>query len=444
VLAESIYKQGLDAIEAGANPVMLKKGMDAATAAACGALSKLATPVEGDDIKKVALIAANGDETMADLVSAAVIKAGKTGALSIGESNTTETKVQVVDGCQLDSGWISPRFVTDEKLGEAILENPYILIFDKKIQSLSEMIQPQRGEKPLLEQISDQQRSLLVIAEDVGGEALAMLTFNKVRGVLQSCAIRTPGYKEAGREILEDIAALTGATVISDDLGLKLSSIGFQHLGQAGLVKAGQSTTSILDGKSDPQRLQARMEEIQAQQGRETDQMQVERLQLRLSRLSGGIVVIRIGGFTPLEVEEKKYRAEDAMHAVRASLEQGIVPGGGVALLRASQDITRGGMLVWRKETDEDKGWNIVRDAMKQPVYRIAANAGFNPDHVSKKVSRGREDFGFNALTGEYGDLREMGIIDPLKVVLSAFRNAESIASNMLLTEGMVVPPNIT
>jgi chaperonin GroEL len=444
VIAESIFKQGLDAIEAGANPVMLKKGMDSATESACDFLRKLATKVEDEDIRKVATISANGDEYMADLVATAVIKAGKTGAVELDYSNTTETKIQVVDGCQLNSGWISPTFVTDPKTGEALLSNPYILLFDKKLQSISEMLQPQKGEKPLLEQISDQQRPLLIIAEDIQGEALATLTFNKVRGVLQSCAIRTPGYKEAGREILEDIAALTGATVISDDLGLKLSSIGFQHLGQAGTVKVGQSSTSILDGKSDSGRLNDRIEEIQAAQARETDQMQIERLQLRLSRLSGGVVVIRIGGYTTLEVEEKKYRAEDAMHAIRAALEMGIVPGGGIALVRATGSFIplQQSAEDYANRTDFEKGQSIVGRAMLEPVMKIASNAGFNPEEVLLKVHFKEGSYGFNALTGEYGDLKEMGIIDPLKVVLSAFRNAESIASNMLLVEGMILPVN--
>lgn len=432
VLAYHIYKQGIEAIEAGANPVLLKKGMDAAVQAATEAIKEMKTNVVGDDIQKVSRISANGDAEMADLVAQAVVMAGQNGTVEISRSDTTETKIRQVDGCQLNSGWITPRFITDEKTGEAVLEKPYILLFDKKIQSISDML-------PFLEKVSDQNRSILIIAENLEGEALATLVFNKVQGVLRSCAIRTPGYKEMGRELLEDIAALTGATVIGDDLGLKLSSVGFEHLGEADLVKVGQEYTSILGGHANAARLQDRIEEIHAAKTRETDQSQLERLQLRLSRLSGGIVVIQIGGATQLEVEEKFYRAEDAMHAVRAALEGGIVPGGGVALLRASNLVFSGKAPTVK---DEEKGRNIIVNAMTAPIQKIATNAGFDHMEVLNTVSGAlTEGFGFNAMTGEYGDMKEMGIVDPAKVVLAALKNAASIASNMLLCEGMVVPP---
>lgn len=436
VLAHSMFKQGLDAIAGGANPVMLKKGMDAAVEVACYALKQMATKVEGEDIRRVAAISANGDQEMADLVSAAVVQAGTDGVVVIDESHTLETKIQVIDGCQLNTGWISPRFITDEKLGESVLEKPYLLLIDKKLQSISEML-------PFLEKVSDENRSILVIAEDLQGEALATLVFNKVNGVLRSCAIRTPGYKEAGREILEDIAALTGATVIGDDLGLKLSSIGFEHLGQAETVKVSQIATSILGGKSDTQRLQERMEEIRAGIARESDQSQRERLQARLSRLGGGIVVIRVGGASALEVEEKKYRAEDAMHATRAAIEGGIVPGGGVALVRASMFV-HSRVDAFTGNKDRDQGMEIVCTAMKEPIQKIASNAGFDPtEAIGPVLASKHPNLGFNALTGNHGDLKEQGVIDPVKVVLSALRNAESIASVMLVTEGMIVHPTI-
>lgn len=438
VLAFSIFKQGLEAIDAGANPVMLKKGMDAAVVAACQALTELATPVTDEDLPKVAAISANGDQEMAELISAAIIRAGSTGATALSFSNDTETKVQVVDGLQLLSGYASPAFKTDEKNGECVLENPYILIVNKKLQDISEMLEMKNGQKPLLEQISDQSRSLLVIADDIQGQALATLTFNKARGVLKCCAIRTPGYKEAGREILDDVAVLTGATVISDDLGMKLSSIGFEHLGQAGTVKINAQTTSILEGKCDPARLQARVEGIQTSQSRETDQAEIERLQQRISQLSGGVVVIQVGGKTELEVKEKYYRAEDAMHAVRAAREGGIVPGGGVALVRCAEVPITDKLM---ENKDFKTGTEIVSIAMMQPIQRIAGNAGFDGNDVLRETTSKPGNYGFNALTGEFGDLKEMGVIDPVKVVLSALRNAESIASNMLLTEGMILPP---
>jgi chaperonin GroEL len=436
LLAQSMFNYGLEAIKQGANPVILKKGMDRAAHDAIVALKKTATPVEGDDIRRVAIISSNGDEFLADLVSTAVIKAGKIGAVELSFSNTTETHVQVVEGCQLLSGYTSRTFITDPKTEESILDNPYILIINKKLQDISEMLEVKVQSKPLLEQISDQQRPLLIIADDIQGQALATLTFNHARGVLKCCAIRTPGYKEAGREVLEDIAVLTGATVISDDLGLKLSSIGFEHLGQAGTVKVGSQVTSILDGKANPARLQARIENIQLAQQRETDQAEIERLQLRLSQLSGGIVVIRIGGATELEVKERYYRAEDAMHATRAAVEDGIVPGGGVALLRASQDIEQSGAHI------EDIGYSIVCKAMMEPLKKIAANAGYDPGYTLQDVALlGNSSYGFNAITGKLGDMKEMGILDPVKVVVSALKNAESIASQMLICEGLVLPP---
>ena len=430
VLAYHIFKDGIQAVKAGANPVTLKKGMDAATHQALAFLEKLATPVVGEDIRRVAAISANGDQEMADLISSAVVKAGRTGAVTLDYSHDTETKIQVVDGCQLDTGWVSPQFITDPKLGECVLENPYILLIDKKLQSIDGMWE--RGS--LLEKISDANRSLLLVCENIEGQALATLVYNKTRGALKCAAVRTPAYKEAGRELLEDIAALTGATVIGDEMGLKLSSIGFEHLGQAGTVKISQTQTSILDGIPVPERLQTRIEHIQAAQLREPDQMRVEHLQLRLSRLSGGIVVVRIGGNTPLEVEEKKYRAEDAMHATRAAIEKGIVPGGGVALLRASQSLE----CTSTQSKDYDQGYVIVRNALEQPIKKIASNAGYDGDQVWGNVVKELGSFGFDALTGTFGDMKENGIVDPVKVVLSALKNAESIATNMLLIEGMI------
>lgn len=435
VLAHSMFKQGIDAVKAGANPVMLKKGMDAAVAEATEYLKSIATKVSGEEIRKVATISANGDEEMASLVAEAVIAAGSDGVVSITESHSTETKISRTDGVQLNSGWISPYFVTDQKTGEAVLEKPYILLIDKKLQTIVDML-------PFLQKIQEQGRPILIVAEDVSGEALAILAHNKAAGRFISCAIRTPGYKEAGREILEDIAAITGATVIGDELGMKLSSIGFEHLGQAKTVRVSQTITSILDGKVNVARLSDRMEDIRKAESRESDQAQRERIRMRLSRLSGGIVVIQIGGVTPLEVEEKKYRAEDAMHAVRAAMEEGIVPGGGVALIKASHSIK---LSVLPEEfNDISKGRQIVYLAMLEPIQKIALNAGFNPQEVCDKVRASTEpSFGFNALTGEYGDLVAAGVIDPVKVVLSALRNAESIASVMLLTEGQIVHPTV-
>lgn len=431
VLAYHIYKQGIEAIEAGANPVFLKKGMDIAVQEASETIRDMKTDVVGDDIQKVSRISANGDAEMADLVAKAVVLAGQNGTVEISRSDTTETKIKQVDGCQLNSGWITPRFITDEKTAEAVLEKPYILLFDKKIQSIVDML-------PFLEKLQETGRPLLLMAENVEGEALAVLVHNKVQGRFVSCAVRTPGYKEVGRELLEDIAALTGATVIGDDLGLKLSSIGFEHLGEADLVKVGQEYTSILGGHANVQRLQDRVAEVQSAKSRETDQSQLERLQLRLSRLSGGIVVLQIGGATQLEVEEKFYRAEDAMHAVRAAIEGGIVPGGGVALFRAAMSMR--GFTHGNK--DVAKGFRIVMNAMKEPIKKISSNAGYDPEEsIGPTLASKNPNLGFDALTGEHGDMKEMGIIDPAKVVLAALKNASSIASNMLLTEGMVVPP---
>lgn len=433
VLAHAMFKRGLDAVKGGANPVLLKKGMDAAVEEAVELIKSFASPVEGEDILKVATISANGDKDMANLVSTAVVKAGRDGHVTLDESHSLETRIKVVDGCHLNTGWISPRFVNDEKSGFCVLENPYILLIDKKLQSISDLL-------PFLEKISDENRSILFICEDLQGEALATLVFNKARGALNCCAIRTPAYKEVGRELLEDIAALTGATVISDDLGLKLSSISHDHLGQAKTVKVSLTETSILGGVPNVGRLNDRLEEIRAAMDREPDQSQKERLQERLSRLSGGIVVIQIGGASKLEVEEKMFRAEDAMHATRAALEEGIVPGGGVALARASKKFSR--YVGIEAKSDFLSGYEIVCEAIKEPLQKIALNAGYNPEETLQKVLAVDDlQYGFNALLGVFGDLKEQGIIDPAKVVLSALRNAESIASLMLVTEGMIVHP---
>jgi chaperonin GroEL len=433
LLARTIYSEGLKATRAGANPVILKKGMDFAVSHALVALKNLSHQVTDEEVVKIATISANGDGFIGGLVSKAVLKVGTDGVVVVGKSHSSETKLEMVDGCRFWQGWINPYFITNAERQEALLDNPYILIFDKKLVALQPML-------PFFEKIAKQKRSVLIIAENIEGEALSILVNN--RQALQTVPVKAPGYAVDRSTQLEDIAILTGATVITDALGLRLEEIGFEHLGNATSVTVGKEFTTIIEGAGSPAKIQARISELRSAVDMEQDQGTKEKLQDRLSKMSGGLAIIRVGGASELEVEERCYRVEDAMHATRAAIEEGIVPGGGVALLRVA--LTLEPKELWEgKHKDFMAGLRIVQDAMLMPIQKIASNAGFDPLEVLSKVRSftAHPNSGFNALTGEYGDLKDQGIIDPAKVVRSALSNAESIASLMLVTEGMIVHP---
>lgn len=428
VLTLALLEAGMEAVEAKANPVHLKKGIDAAVEAAIAKLSEMKQEATDEDIRKVARISANSDPELADHVSQAVITAGKDGAVVIDSSEGLETYVQAAQGCELFTGWVSNLFVTDQKTATSALEDCYVLLLDKKFQSIADML-------PLINDLCSTSTSgskpLFVISETLEGEALATLAAGHVQKNMRCCAVKTPGYKEAGRELLEDIASLTGATVISDELGLSYRDIRREHLGRAQTVKVTQTTTTIVGGHANYEKLEDRKEEIRLALEREKDPSQQDRLQQRLSRLGGGVQVIRIGGSSEVEVLEKAYRAEDAMHAVRSAQKSGIVEGAGMALSRAS------GALQLEGNKDFMAGVAIVKQAMTRPRDLILENAGYKPEEVLAEMPQG---YGFDAMLGKYGDLRSMGIVDPFLVVSQALRNAASVAGSMLLTEGAIVP----
>jgi len=430
VLAQAIYREGVKTVAAGANPMAMKRGIEKAISVVCGAtdsktgergkgeLDKLSKPVTGDMIAQVGTISANNDETIGNIIAQAMKKVGKDGVITVEESKTLETQLEVVEGMQFDRGYLSPYFVTDPERMEATLENAYILIHEKKISSMKDVL-------PLLEQISKSSKPLLIIAEDVEGEALATLVVNKLRGSLQVCAVKAPGFGDRRKAMLLDIATLTGGKAITEDLGIKLENVQMDDLGQAKKITVDKDNTTVIEGKGKHNEIEGRVKEIRSQ---------VEKLQERLAKLVGGVAVIKVGAATETEMKEKKARVEDAMHATRAAVEEGIVPGGGVALSRcviALDKLKLGG--------DEQIGVNIVKRALVEPLRQIAENAGEEGAIVLGKVNDSKDaNYGFNALTSEYEDLVKAGVIDPTKVVRTALQNAGSIASLMLTTEALV------
>jgi chaperonin GroEL len=439
VLAQAIYREGVRTVAAGANPMAMKRGIEKAITAICGTvdpktgertngeLDKLSKPVTGDMIAQVGSISANNDDTIGQIIADAMKKVGKDGVITVEESKTLETQLEVVEGMQFDRGYLSPYFVTDPERMEVAFENAYILINEKKISSMKDIL-------PLLEQISKAAKPLLIIAEDIEGEALATLVVNKLRGTLQVAAVKAPGFGDRRKAMLQDIATLTGGKAITEDLGIKLEHVTMEDLGQAKKITIDKDNTTIIEGKGKHHDVEGRVKEIRSQIDKTTSDYDREKLQERLAKLVGGVAIIKVGAATETEMKEKKARVEDAMHATRAAVEEGIVPGGGVALARCIPALDR-----LKLEGDEQIGVNIVKRALQEPLRQIAQNAGEEGAIVFRKVADSKDPhFGFNALTGEYGDLVKSGVLDPTKVVRNALTNAGSIASLMLTTEALV------
>jgi chaperonin GroEL len=438
VLAQAIYREGVKTVAAGANPMAMKRGIEKAVTTICGSLDKegnrvkgeldkFSKPVSGDMIAQVGTISANNDDTIGHIIAEAMKKVGKDGVITVEESKTLETQLEVVEGMQFDRGYLSPYFVTDPERMEATLENAYILIHEKKISSMKDLL-------PLLEQIAKGGKPLLIVAEDVEGEALATLVVNKLRGTLQVCAVKAPGFGDRRKAMLQDIAILTGGKAVTEDLGIKLENVQMSDLGQAKRLTVDKDNTTIVEGKGKHSEIEGRVKEIRSQIDKTTSDYDREKLQERLAKLVGGVAVIKVGAATETEMKEKKARVEDAMHATRAAVEEGIVPGGGVALARCVKALD--GLKL---EGDEQIGVNIVKRAITEPLRQIAENAGEEGAVVLGKVYDAKDNnFGYNAQTGDYEDLVKAGVLDPTKVVRTALTNAGSIASLMLTTEALV------
>jgi chaperonin GroEL len=438
VLAQAIYREGVKTVAAGANPMALKRGIEKAISAICGTLDKdgnrskgyldtLSKPVTGEMIAQVGTISANNDEAIGRIIAEAMKKVGKDGVITVEESRTMETQLEVVEGMQFDRGYLSPYFVTDPERMEAVLDDAYILIHEKKISSMKDML-------PLLEQIVKSSKPLLVIAEDVEAEALATLVVNKLRGTLTVAAVKAPGFGDRRKAMLEDIAILTGGQAITEDLGLKLESIQLSQLGRAKKLTIDKDNTTIIEGKGKNTDIEGRINEIRSQVEKTTSDYDREKLQERLAKLVGGVAIIKVGAATETEMKEKKARVEDAMHATRAAVEEGIVPGGGVALIRCAAALE--GL---RLKGDEQTGSEIVRRALEEPLRQIVANSGEEGAIVVGKIRDSRvPSFGYNAQTDTFEDLVKAGVIDPTKVTRTALQNAGSIAALMLTTEALV------
>src|SRR5213595_773627 len=428
VLAESIYKEGLRNVTAGANPTSLQRGIMKGVDAIVEELKKISKKVsDRTEIAQVATVSANWDKTIGEIIADAMDKVGKDGTITVEEAKSIETTLDVVEGMQFDKGYLSPYFVTNAEAMEAALENPYILIHEKKISSLKDML-------PLLEKVAKAGRPLLIIAEDVEGEALATLVVNKLRGTLQVCAVKAPGFGDRRKAMLEDIAVLTGGKLISEDLGIKLENVKLEELGRAKRVTIDKENTTIVEGEGKKADIQGRVAQIRRQIEETTSDYDREKLQERLAKLAGGVAVINVGAATETEMKEKKARVEDALHATRAAVEEGIVPGGGVALLRAQKALDN----VKDLEADEKVGVQIVRRALEEPIRIIVANAGEEPSVVVQEVKRRKGNEGYNVSSGEYEDLVKAGVVDPKKVTRAALQNAASIAGLLLTTECLV------
>jgi chaperonin GroEL len=428
VFAQAIFREGLRLVAAGVNPMALKRGIDRATAAAVGDLKNIAKPVKGEAIAQVGAVSANGDRAIGDLIAEAMNKVTKDGVVTVEESKTLHTELEVVEGMQFDRGYLSPYFVTDPERMECALEDCYVLTHEKKISSMKDLL-------PLLEQVAKQGKQLLIVAEDVEGEALATLVVNKLRGTLQVCAVKAPAFGDRRKAMLEDIAALTGGRAITEDLGMKLENLRLEDLGRAKKVVVDKDNTTIVEGAGKKAEIQGRVATIRRQIEETTSDYDREKLQERLAKMVGGVAVIRVGAATETELKEKKARVEDAMHATKAAVEEGIVPGGGVAFIRAQKAI---GALKFTDE-DEQAGANIIKRALEEPLRMIAQNAGHEGSIVVEKVrENGNPNFGFNAATEAYEDLIRAGVIDPVKVSRTALQNAASVAGLMLTTEAVI------
>ena len=426
VLAQAIYREGAKNVVAGANPMELKRGIEKAVEAIVESLKKQSKPVKGNMIAQVGTISANNDETIGTIIAQAMEKVGKDGVITVEEAKTLETSLDVVEGMQFDRGYLSPYFVTDPERMEVVLENPVILIHEKKISSMKDLL-------PVLEQVARGGRPLLIVAEDVEGEALATLVVNKLRGTLQAAAVKAPGFGDRRKAMLEDIAILTGGKAITEDLGLKLENIKLEDLGKAKKVTIDKDNTTIVEGGGSSNAIEGRVKQIRTQVEDTTSDYDREKLQERLAKLVGGVAVIKVGAATETEMKEKKARVEDAMHATKAAVEEGIVPGGGVALVRASKVLD--GLKL---EGDQKIGLNIIARAIEEPMRWIATNAGHEGSIIVQKVKELDDESGFNAQSEKYENLVQAGVIDPAKVVRSALQNAASIASLLLTTEALI------
>ncbi len=427
VLAQAIFREGSKLVAAGHNPMEVKRGIEKAVEACVESLKKMSKSTKDpNEIAQVGTISANGDETIGGLLSEAMDKVGKEGVITVEEAKSAETTLEVVEGMQFDRGYLSPYFVTDPERMEVTLEDPYLLLCEKKISNMKDLL-------PVLEAIAREQKPLLIIAEDVEGEALATLVVNKLRGTLNAAAVKAPGFGDRRKEMLKDIATLTGGQVIAEELGLKLENVTVNDLGRAKTVKIDKDNTTIIDGGGKKEQIKSRQNEIRGQIESTTSDYDREKLQERLAKLVGGVAVIKVGAATETEMKEKKARVEDALHATRAAVEEGIVPGGGVALLRAQKALDK-----LEVPDGQQFGVKIIRRALEEPIRQISANAGEEGSIIVQKVREGKGAFGYNAQTDEYGDLIEQGVVDPTKVVRSALQNAASVAGLLLTTEALV------
>ncbi|MBS1903878.1 MAG: chaperonin GroEL [Bacteroidetes bacterium] len=432
VLAQAIVREGLRNVTAGANPMDLKRGIDLAVANVVEELKKMSRPISGKkEIAQVGAISANNDPSIGDLIAEAMEKVGKDGVITVEEAKGIETELNVVEGMQFDRGYLSPYFVTDPDTMEAVLESPYILIHDKKISSMKDLL-------PILEKIAQAGRQLLIIAEDIEGEALATLVVNKLRGTLKVAAVKAPGFGDRRKAMLEDIAILTGGTVISEEKGFKLDNATLSYLGTASRVSIDKDNTTIVEGSGSKDEIKKRINEIKSQVDKTTSDYDREKLQERLAKLAGGVAVIKIGAATEVEMKEKKARVEDALHATRAAVEEGIVPGGGVALIRSLGGLNEK-FIKGLDNVDVKTGVEIIKRSVEEPLRQIVANAGLEGSVIVNEVKNNKDGYGFNALTEKYEDLLKSGVIDPTKVTRSALQNAASVASLLLTTEATIV-----
>ena len=428
VLAQAIVDEGMKFVAAGMSPMDLKRGIDKAVGAAIAELHTLSKPTTtSKEVAQVGAISANSDHEIGDIIAQAMEKVGKEGVITVEDGKSLQNELEVVEGMQFDRGYLSPYFINNPDKQVALLENPYILLVEKKVSNIRDLL-------PILEQVAKSGRPLLIIAEDIEGEALATLVVNSIRGILKTVAVKAPGFGDRRKAMLEDIAILTGGTVISSDVGLTLEKATLNELGSAKKVEVNKESTTIIDGAGKEDQIEARVKQIRKQMEETTSDYDREKLQERVAKLAGGVALIKVGAATEVEMKEKKARVEDALHATRAAVEEGVVAGGGVALIRAKQAIKE----LKGENAEQDAGIKIVLRAMEEPMRQIVRNAGDEPSVVVDRVANGKGNFGFNAQTGEYGDMIEMGVLDPTKVTRTALQNAASVASLILTTECMI------
>ncbi len=428
VLAQAIVREGMKAVAAGMNPMDLKRGIDKAAAAAVEHLQTISTPCEDTKaIAQVGIISANADESVGNIIAEAMEKVGKEGVITVEEGSSFDNELDVVEGMQFDRGYLSPYFVNEQSTMSAELEEPMILLFDKKISNIRELL-------PILESVAKASKPLLIVAEDIEGEALATLVVNSMRGIVKVCAVKAPGFGDRRKAMLQDIAVLTGGQVISEEVGLSLEKVTMEDLGSAKKVSITKENTTIVDGAGSVEDIQDRITQIKAQIAESTSDYDTEKMQERLAKLAGGVAVIKVGAATEIEMKEKKARVEDALHSTRAAVEEGVVAGGGVALIRARAAIAD----LKGDNHDQNIGIDIARRALEEPIRQIVHNAGAEASVVTNNVEEGEGNYGYNAATGEYGDMIEMGILDPTKVARSALQNAASVAGLLITTEAMI------